>query len=92
MKTFTLLFVVVLVCSCATYRDLPTSELKLQHHQCVEQLAHQPKWEFKFGGNPWDQPGDERRSLVKKKNKYESELLKRYKAGDKEAYLTIFEP
>jgi hypothetical protein len=69
-------------------------ELKLRHTQCVEFLTGEKKnFDIKFG-SPMSMAmmGDGGRSdRIKEKEEIENELLRRYQAGDKDAYLPVFQ-
>ena len=94
-RFFPLIVGAMLFCGCATtnYTKTSTAELKLRHTQCVEYLtAEKKQWELKFG-SPLQMAmmGDPRRDRIEEKERVEKELLKRWKAGDKEAYLPVFD-
>lgn len=73
------------------YAKTTTVELKLRRQQCVDELnAGQGRFSFRFGG-PWWAHGDDRKDVTKEKNKIENELLRRFKAGDQEAFLPVFQ-
>ncbi len=76
------------------YERRSTAELKLRHAQCVQFLnAEKKEFEFKFGPPlAMAMMGDGGRGdRIKEKEELEKELLRRYQAGDKDAYLPIFQ-
>ena len=92
------LLLVLFLFGCATtqkkYAKTSTAELKLRHTQCVQFLTAEKKdFEFKFGPPlAMAMMGDGGRGdRIKEKEEIEKELLRRYQAGDKEAYLPIFQ-
>jgi hypothetical protein len=96
-KTFFLLATVILMCSCGTleskYANSTTAQLKLRREQCVEVLNSEKKsFDFKFGSPmALAMMGDGgRKDRIKEKEEIENELLRRYEAGDRQAYLPMF--
>ena len=97
MKTLLGLLAALVFVGCASvepkYRDSSTAELKLRHAQCVEFLeTKRGAVDIKVGPPlammmMGDGGVSDRR---KEKEEIESELLRRYQAGDSEAYLPIF--
>lgn len=69
------------------YARYSTPELQLKHNQCVDYL-NRNTWEFHFGMMSGD---GNRQDRIKEKENLETELLRRYTAGDKQAYLPIFD-
>jgi hypothetical protein len=93
------LLLVLFLFGCATtpekkYTKTSTAELKLRHTQCVEFLTAEKKnIDIKFGPPlAMAMMGDGGRGdRIKEKEEIEHELLRRYQAGDKDAYLPIFQ-
>jgi hypothetical protein len=91
-----LIFIVLAVgilCGCQSlqgkYSKTTTPQLQLRHEQLVEYLNSEKKsFEFHFG-NPMFQ-SDPRKDRIEEKEDIETELLRRYQAGDKTAYLPMF--
>jgi hypothetical protein len=71
-----------LATGCTTIRDMSTRDLKLEHSQHDRVVG--------AGSYAWGSAMNERNDRIKKREKIERELLKRYQAGDKEAYLPVF--
>ena len=82
---------------------LSTSELKLRHRQCVEYLDRHSGAvvgggvNVRLGAMPWESKEDnedvkeEMAARVEEKEAIERELLRRWQAGDKKAFLPGFE-
>jgi hypothetical protein len=65
---------------------MSTPELKLRHAQLVEEIAQPRGWSFsRFGSE-----SEKREDQTKEKEQIEFELLRRWQAGDKTAYLPSF--
>jgi hypothetical protein len=63
-----------------------TAELKLRRQQLTEEIAQPQGWRFS-GFRPGSEGHEDQ---IKEKEKIEFELLRRWKAGDREAYLPQF--
>jgi hypothetical protein len=90
MKLLLTLLALVLFIGCAAQQKriarMPTAELKLRRQQLIEEIT-QPQG-FRLSGF---RPGTEgHQDAMDEKNKIEFELLRRWKAGDKGAYLPQF--
>jgi hypothetical protein len=94
MKYCSLAAALLLTIGCATtqLQQQSTAQLKLRRNQLVEEIDATSKMDIRFGKEfqiKQDRSGVEKR--LKEKAKLEQELLRRWQAGDKEAYLKIFE-
>lgn len=93
MKPALVIVCAIFLVGCATLSKQSTSELKLRHAQLEQYLASEKKgFEFKFGP-PLAMAimGDERQDRIEEKESIERELLRRWKHGDKDAHLPIFD-
>lgn len=96
MKPLFVVTVLFLIVGCASPEKKlsreGTTELKLRHQQCLDYLrAERKDFEFKFGPPlAMAIQGDPRKERIEEKERLERELLRRWKAGDAEAYLPIF--
>ena len=83
---FLRLLAVLLVCcafvGCTTIPSMSTRDLKLEHAQHERMVTGATE----AHGDAWKHMENRRRKM----EKIERELHKRYQAGDKEAYLSIF--
>ena len=90
MRSIALLLALVLVIGCASDQKkasrMSTAELKLRRQQLVEQIS-QPVGFRLSGFHPGTEDHD---SQMHEKNAIEFELLRRWKSGDREAYLPQF--
>lgn len=67
-----------------------TPNLKLRHHQLVEAIG-QGGFSFKVGPPiAMMMMGDKREDRIREKEEIEREMLRRWRSGDKEAYLPTF--
>ena len=93
MKTIYLTILACLLIGCASvqskYSKTSTTELAMRHTQCVQYLNNEHGFRFAFGPGAAFM-GDPRADRIKEKERIEKELLKRYTAGDKAAYLPMF--
>jgi hypothetical protein len=92
MKSLACGFLVLFLLGCATLQKQPTADLKLRWNQCAEFLTGEKKaFDLKFGPLLWmAMQGDDRKDRIEEKERIERELFRRWKAGDKEAFLPIF--
>lgn len=95
MNLLSVLVLSVVLCGCASTdgkRDTrSTSELHLRRNQIVQALGEESKIEIDFLKPIWMR-GPTRADRIEEKEEIERELLRRWKNGDKEAYLPLFEP
>lgn len=97
MKILLGLMFCIVFAGCATpekkYAHVSTPELQLRRQQCVDFIAAKSnRTEFKFGPPlAMAMMGDGGlQDRIEEKEKIERELLRRYRAGDAEAFLPIF--
>lgn len=90
MKVPLFIAVALLIFGCAStdkkFNGMSTAELKLRREQLAEEIAQPMGWRFS-GFRPGTESHDDQ---IKEKQKIEFELLRRYEAGDKSAYLPSF--
>jgi hypothetical protein len=90
MRLTTFVAVLLLLVSCAStskrIHSMSTAELKLRRTQLAEEIAQPMGWRFS-GFRPGTEGHEDQ---LKEKQKIEFELLRRWQAGDKEAYLPQF--
>ena len=94
-KTLFFLATIILLCSCGTleskYANTTTTQLKLRHTQCVQFLTQEKKsLDIRIGSSPFGMGDGGRKDRINEKEEIENELLRRYQAGDKDAYLPMF--
>jgi hypothetical protein len=97
MKRITAICLCGLLFGCATpapqekYSRTSTAELELRHAQCVQFLSPE-KLDIDIRLGPplaMAMTDDGRTDRIKEKKEIEKELLRRYQAGDKDAYRPI---
>ena len=90
MRFLALILSLILAVACASDQKnasrMSTAELKLRQQQLIEQIS-QPVGFRLSGFHPGTEDHD---SQVHEKNAIEFELLRRWKSGDREAYLPQF--
>lgn len=99
MKIWLVLIISITICGCVSpevaiqkkYSKTSTPQLKLQHRQLTDAI-NGSGWEMRFG-NPiaMAMMGPSKNDRIREKGEIERELLRRYMAGDKVAWMPIFD-
>ena len=82
LRSLAFLLVCCAIVGCTTIPSMSTRDLKLEHAQHERMVSSATE----AHGDAWKHLENRRRKM----EKIERELHKRYQAGDKEAYLSIF--